>query len=98
MIKKIAFISIISLIVIIALTSTKFLNIINIQEQGGDASSYHDISAILYVLSGFLLCIIAFWTHKINIVAGIIPWGLGITLLGYGLYLCYVKGMMGAMA
>lgn len=94
MIKKIVFISMVSLLVVVALTSTKVLNVINIEESGRDASSFHDISAIIYTISGFLLCLVAFWTYRIHIVAGIIPWGLGITLFAYGLYLCWVKGII----
>ena len=94
MIKKIIFISMISLIIVACLTATKVLNVMNIEESGRDASSYHDMSAIIYTVCGLLMCIVAFWTYRINIVAGIIPWGLGITLLGYGLYLCWVKGFI----
>ena len=95
MIKKVVIISMISIIVIITLACTKVLNITNMEEEGRDASSYHDVSAIIYVVSGLLLCIVAFWTYRIHIVAGIIPWGLGLSCLGYGLYLCWAKGFFG---
>jgi hypothetical protein len=94
MLKKVVIISMLSLFVVVALTSTKVLNVINIEESGRDASSFHDMSAIIYTISGLFLCVIAFWTYRIHIVAGIIPWGLGLTLFVYGLYLCWVKGII----
>lgn len=95
MIKKAIVISAISIFVVIALTATKILNIQQIEATGGDASSYHDFSAIIYVVCGVLLCLVAVWTYKVHIVAGIIPLGFGITSLGYGLYICSVKGFFG---
>ena len=95
MIKKVVLISMISIFVVIALFGTKILNIQNMEAEGRDASSYHDLSAIIYLVCGLLLCVVAFWTYKIHIVAGIIPWGLGLGALIYGLYICYAKGFFG---
>ena len=92
MIKKVVIISCLSIICILGLFGTKILNIQNMEAQGRDASSYHDISAYIYTVVGILLCIIAFWTYKIHIVAGIIPWGIGLGSLAYGLYILYAKG------
>ena len=76
-----------------ALFGTKILNIKNMEEEGRDASSYHDISAYVYVIVGILLSLVAFWTYKIHIVAGIIPWGIGLSCLVYGLYILWAKGV-----
>jgi len=95
MIKKVIIISMISIIVVLALLGTKILNIQNMEQQGRDASSYSDISAYVYVISGILMCLVAFWTYKIHIVAGILPWGLGISVLVYGLYILWAKGLIG---
>jgi len=97
MIRKAIVISMISILVVIALAGTKLLNISNMEAEGRDASSYHDLSAVIYVVCGLLLCLIAFWTYKIHIVAGIIPWGIGLGCLGYGLYICYAKGFIGVI-
>lgn len=97
MIKKIAIIlAVISIISVVALTGTKFLNVKNMEEQGGDASSYHEMSAVLYIVVGILMMtsgIITFYLTK-HISAFIIPFGLGVTLLGYGFYICYLKGIV----
>ena len=93
LIKKIAIVSMISVLVVILLFGTKILNIQNMEAQGRDASSYHDVSAWIYTVCGILLCLVAFWTYKVHIVAGIIPWGIGLGCLFYGLYILWAKGV-----
>jgi len=88
-------ISVIGLGCVVGLTFTKYLNVQQI-ENTGDADSYHDLSALIYVAIGILMVISGLLTYKLthHIGAIIIPVGLGITLLMYGLYICSVKGMI----
>jgi len=76
-----------------ALFGTKILNIQNMEASGRDASSYHDFSGWIYLICGILLCLVAYWTYKVHIVAGIIPIGFGISSLAYGLYILMAKGV-----
>ena len=92
--KKAIIISILSIIALILLFSTKVVNIQHMESQDDPASSYSEYSAIIYVLAGLMLIFIAFWTFKIHIVAGIIPFGIGFSALVYGVYICYAKGML----
>jgi len=94
LIRKAIVISIISIIVVLLLFGTKVLNIQNMEEMGRDASSYHDISAYIYTICGLLMILVAFWTYRVHIVAGIIPFGLGAGCLFYGLYILWAKGVI----
>jgi len=94
MIKKLVFISIISLIAVMLLFGTKVINIEHMEATDDDASSYSDISAYIYVVAGVMICFVAFWTYKIHIVAGIIPFGMGFGAVFYGLYILYAKGIL----
>ena len=96
MFKKVAVIGLITVLVILLLFGTKILNIQNMEQQGRDASSYHDISGYVYVLCGVLLCIVAFWTYHLHFtLGGILPWGIGVSSLIYGLYILNAKGVFG---
>lgn len=88
---KFKIIAILSLIVVLGLAGTKILNVQSIEEHGRNADSYHDLSAVSYVVLGLLMLIIAFFAFRLHVVAGILPIGLGIGLLLYGLYICWVK-------
>jgi len=94
MLKKAIIISILSLIVVLSLFATKVINIQHMEAEDNNADSYSDISAYIYVICGVILIGIAFWTYRIHIVAGIIPFGFGFGTLMYGLYICYAKGII----
>jgi hypothetical protein len=91
--KQKALLAAISLIIVLALFGTKVLNIQNMEENGRDASSYSDASAIIYILAGIGMIFVAWKTYHFHLIVGIIPFGLGISLLFYGLYVCWAKGM-----
>ena len=83
----IAFLSILAMAL---LGATKVLNAPHILET--DGVSYSDISAYIYVFVGALLLFITFYTYKFHIVlGGLIPFLLGVSVLSYGIFLCYVK-------
>jgi hypothetical protein len=91
-VKKVILISMISLIIVALSVGTKVINAPTVAET--DAASYDEMVITGYIIMGVLMILVAFWTYRIHIVAGIIPWGLGLSALGYGLYLAYCKGMM----
>jgi len=97
MIHKIALIlAVLSLLSVVGLTATKFLNVQQIQTEG-DADSYHDMSAWIYTGIGLLMMLSGYitWMVTHHISAFILPFGLGVTLACYGLYILSVKGMIG---
>ncbi len=87
---------ILSLIVVLALMFTKGVNMQNMIITGDDGSSYADISAVIYILAGISLIYIAWRTIGRNFLnpLGILPYGIGISSLIYGLFLCSVKGII----
>lgn len=96
LIRKIALIlAVISLLSVIGLTATKFLNIQQIEETG-TAESYHDMSAWIYTGIGLLMMLSGYitWMVTRHLSAFILPFGLGLTLTCYGLYILSVKGMI----
>jgi len=96
-IHKVALIlAIISLASVIGLTATKFLNIHNMEINDPDASSYHDMSVAVYIIIGVLMMISGYLTWKVSrhISAFILPFGLGLTLFFYGVYIACAKGMI----
>lgn len=92
MIKKVILISMLSLLVVALSVGTKVINAPTVAET--DAASYNELVIVGYVVMGLAMIVVAFWTYRVHIVAGIIPWGLGLSVLGYGLYLMYCKGMI----
>jgi len=94
MLKKAVIVSVISIFVVMALFGTKVLNIQHMEENGRDASSYHDISAWIYLICGILLMAVAWWTYHVHIVAGIVPFGIGLGGLVYGIYILWAKGVI----
>jgi len=97
LIRKIALVlSVISLICVVALTGTKFLNIGQMEISDDNASSYHDLSPVIYAMVGILMMFSGYLTWRVSshISAFILPFGLGITCLGYGLYILYAKGVI----
>lgn len=87
-------ISIFSILVVILLFATKVINIQHMEATGNNADSYSDISAYIYVFCGIMLTITGIFTYRIHKVAGILPIGLGISLLGYGIYILSAKGII----
>jgi len=90
--RKAVIISILSVIVVMLSVGTKVVNAPTVKET--QAISYDDMVIWGYMIMGLLMVIIAFWTYKLHIVAGIIPFGLGVSALGYGIYVAYCKWWM----
>lgn len=88
--------TILSLLVIIALVFSKGVNMQNMMEENNNGDSYADISAYIYVFAGIALTYIAYCTVGLNIKnpLAIIPYGIGISSLIYGLFLLSVKGII----
>lgn len=81
-----------SILVVALSVGTKVVNAPTVAET--DAASYNETVIVGYIVMGIAMIIVAFWTYRIHIVAGMIPWGLGLSVLGYGLYLAVCKGMI----
>lgn len=88
------YLPLLSLVIVLILCFTKYANIMEMEENG-TADSFADISALLYVVAGALLVFIAYVTVglKIGNPLAIIPYGIGISLFIYGLYICSLKGI-----
>jgi len=86
-----ALIAIIGIIVVLSLTTTKVMNVQNIEENDRNIDSFHEYSPAIYTIAGILMVISAFFTYRFHIIAGIIPFGLGLTLAGYGAYLLSIQ-------
>jgi len=94
MIKKVILISIISMIAILGLLSLKIVNIQHMEATDNNAESYSDISGYGYIIFGLMVFLVAIWTYKIHIVAGAIPIFLGLSAIGYGIYILNAKGII----
>lgn len=88
--------TVLSLLVIIALVFSKGINMQNMIEEDNNGDSYADISAFIYVGAGLILTYIAYCSVGLNIKnpLAIIPYGIGISSLIYGLFLLSVKGII----
>jgi hypothetical protein len=90
--KKIILISMLSILVVALSVGTKVINAPTVAET--NAASYNEMVIIGYIVMGAAMILVAFLTYRVHIVAGLIPWGLGLSVLGYGLYLAVCKGMI----
>ena len=84
-------IAIIGIIVVLAMTSTKVLNVQNIEENDRDIDSFHDWNPTIYTIVGILMVISAWWTFHFHFIPGMIQYGLGGTLTAYGVYLLLIQ-------
>jgi len=90
--KIVTIIGALSIIAVMALATTYYLNVKNIEEKDRNVESYHDYSPYIYMFFGVVALISAYFTFHFHVVAGIIPFGLGALSLIYGLYLALIKG------
>lgn len=90
-------ISALSVLAIILMFSGKFISVSYIESNERDVDSFSPIAMYTGLTAGILLVIIAFWTYRIHIVAGIIPFGVGAGLLLYCGYLLWCKSLTGAI-
>ena len=90
------FLALISLIAIVLLLFTKGANMYNMMESEDNGDSYADISVYIYIIAGLFLVFVAYRTVKFNFAntLAIIPYGIGLSCIGYGLFLLYIKGLI----
>jgi len=93
MIKKAILISMISIIAVLLLFAGRFVTIGHVELNDRDADSFSTIALWMGVISGLLMIMVAFWTYRIHIVAGIIPFGVGFSALAYCLYLLWCQSL-----
>jgi len=88
--------AILSLSIILLLLFTRGINIHHMIESNNEGDSYADISAFIYVFAGLGLIFIAWKTVGLSLMnpLAIIPYGLGISGLIYGLFLLKLKGFI----
>lgn len=86
-------ISILSIIAILLIFGGKFVTIGYVESNERDADSFSEMSLWMGVIAGIIMIFVAFWTFKIHIVAGIIPFGVGAATLGICAYLLWCKGL-----
>ena len=68
-------ISALSIIAILLIFGGRFITIGYVESNERDADSFSEISLWMGVVAGLIMIVVAFWTFRIHIVAGIIcPW------------------------
>ena len=93
MIKKAIIISALSIIAILLMFGGKFITIGHVESIDRDADSFSSISLWMGVIAGLIMIFVAFWTFRIHIVAGIIPFGVGASVLMICAYLLWCKSL-----
>ena len=88
-------ISALSIIAVILLFAGKFVTIGHVESNERDVDSFSTWSIAMGLVAGLIMIFVAFWTFKIHIVAGIIPFGVGFSLAGYCAYLLWCKSLVG---
>lgn len=86
-------ISAISVLAVILLFAGRFITIGHVESNDRDVDSFSELSLWLGVIGGVLMLFVAFWTYRIHIVAGIIPFGVGVSVLIYCVYLLWCKSI-----
>ena len=87
-------ISALSIIAIILMFGGKFATIEHVETNDRDAESFSETSLWMGVAAGIIMIFVAFWTFKIHIVAGIIPFGVGFATLFVCGYLLWCKSLI----
>ena len=82
-------ISALSIIAILLVFGGKFVTIGYVESNERDADSFSEISLWMGVIAGVIMILVAWWTFKIHIVAGIIPFGVGFSVLMICAYLLW---------
>ena len=82
-----------SIIAVLLLCAGRFITVGHVEFNNRDADSYSPIALWMGLISGFIMLLVAFWTYRIHIIAGIIPFGVGITAIGYCVYLLWCQSL-----
>jgi len=93
MIKKAIIISMISIIAILLLFGARVITIGHVETHDRDVDSFSTISLVMGVIAGLMMIFVAFWTYRLHIVAGIIPFGVGISVFIYCIYMLWCKSL-----
>lgn len=84
-------ISVLSIIAILLMFGGKIVTIGYVESNDRDADSFSTVSLWMGVIAGLIMIFVAFWTYRIHIVAGIIPFGVGFSVLMICVYLLWCK-------
>ena len=84
-------ISMLSIIAILLIFGGKFVTIGHVESNERDADSFSTVSLWMGVIAGLIMLFVSLWTFRIHIVAGIIPFGVGASILMICAYLLWCK-------
>jgi len=90
-------ISALSILALILMFFGRVVTVTHVESNDRDVDSFSTVALWAGVASGFLMIFVAFWTYKLHIVAGIIPFGVGAGLILYCGYLLWCKSLVGAI-
>jgi len=82
-----------SIIAILLLFGGKFVTIGYVETNDRDADSFSETSLWMAFFAGVIMIFVAFWTFRIHIVAGIIPFGVGFSIIMICSYLLWCKSL-----
>lgn len=95
MIKMAIIISAISILALVLMFSGRIITVEHVESNDRDVDSFSTVALWMAVASGCLMVIVAWWTFKLHIIAGIIPFGVGAGLIVYCGYLLWCKSLAG---
>jgi len=83
-----------SILAIVLLTYGKVATFSYVESNDRDVHSFSTVAIYTGIIAGILMVLVAFWTFRIHIVAGIIPFGVGASLVVYCAYLLWCKSLV----
>lgn len=86
-------ISVLSILAIILLCFGKVATFNYVESNDRDVQSFSTVAIWTGIIAGIIMVFVAFWTFRIHIVAGIIPFGVGASLVVYCAYLLWCKSL-----
>ena len=86
-------ISILSIIAILLIFGGKFVTIGYVESNERDADSFSEISLWMGVVAGLLMIIVSIPIFRVHLGAGIIPFGVGASVLMICAYLLWCKSL-----
>lgn len=97
MIKMTIIISALSILALVLMFSGRLITVDHVEANDRNVESFSTLALWMAVASGILMVVVAFWTFKLHIIAGIIPFGVGAGLIVYCSYLLWCKSLVGAL-
>jgi len=82
-----------SILAIVLLSCGKLATFNYVESNDRDVHSFSTVAMLTGIAAGVIMVFVAFWTFKIHIVAGIIPFGVGASLVVYCAYLLWCKSL-----